>query len=145
MVVSIELPGAWSPSPEWYALSVTVAACRLHGRELDRRQQAMAEARAEFATLLQVIDGAVVTETALRRRLEAAADPDLVEAFVGRGDELCELSAEILRLVAENRRLCAELELGRWRERAAWRWGEPAPHVHAELADAGQPTTERRN
>ena len=71
-VVSIDLPAAWEASATFTSLGVYVDLCDEHGHEVERRTQAMLEARIEFADLVAIIEAAVRYEKSLELRLQAA-------------------------------------------------------------------------
>jgi hypothetical protein len=71
--VSIDMPAAWEATATFTSLTVYVDLCDEHGQEVERRVQAMLEARVEFANLVAIIEAAVRYEKSLELRLQAAS------------------------------------------------------------------------
>jgi hypothetical protein len=71
-VVEIDLPAAWEATAAFTTVSLVAGCCHTHGHEIERRVQAMLQARTEFHDLLTIIEQAVRYEKALQLRLEAA-------------------------------------------------------------------------
>ena len=70
--VEMHLPAAWEASPRYTLLTIVVAACREHARELDRRAAAMLDARADLHNLLAILEHAAIADAQARERLETA-------------------------------------------------------------------------
>ena len=77
--VEVDLPAAWEATPGFTTLPVHAVCCEDHGHEVERRVQAMLEARSDLYNLIAIIEAAVRFEKALELRLDAAT---------GRGDQL---------------------------------------------------------
>ena len=91
----IELPVAWEQDREYTTLTVLVGLCAHHGREIDRRVQALLSARSVLPALLTVIDCAIQTEGDQHQRLcDLQAQLDVAEAaLAAQGVENGEMAA----------------------------------------------------
>jgi hypothetical protein len=103
----IELPVAWEQDREYTTLTVLVGLCPHHGREIDRRVQALLSARSVLPALLTVIDCAIQTEEDQHRRLcELRAQLEIAEAaLAAQGVENGEVAAvhEMVTMLARGR------------------------------------------
>jgi hypothetical protein len=72
---------AWEKDREYTSLTVLVGLCAHHGREVDRRVQALVAARTTLPALLTVIDCAIESEERQHRRLcELQGQLEIAEA-----------------------------------------------------------------
>jgi hypothetical protein len=107
----IELPMAWEKEREYTSLTVLVGLCQHHGREIDRRVQAMLSARSVLPALLTVIDGAIETEERQHRHLcELTAEVACLREHTNEQRERADLAEWAMELV--QRRLGAPIVLG---------------------------------
>jgi hypothetical protein len=70
--VVVQLPAAWEASSEFTTIVVRVEACESCAVELQRRADAVVDARSDYHSLLRVVDLAVLTDIELRERLRQA-------------------------------------------------------------------------
>ena len=78
--VEVDLPASWEATQNYTTLTVVVGLCCKHGAEVQRRVEAVLEARSDLHNLITIVDAAVSVERDLSRRAErAVADADRFE------------------------------------------------------------------
>jgi hypothetical protein len=92
-VVRVELPAAWEASERYTVLTVALAACPDHARELERRAAAVLAVRADLHHLLAVAEAAIPHERGLRARA------DVAEAMLGLASDRAGAAERALDLV----------------------------------------------
>lgn len=68
--IEVDLPAAWEATQNYTTLTVVVGLCCKHGVEVQRRVEAVLEARSDLYNLLTIVEAAVSVERDLSRRAE---------------------------------------------------------------------------